>query len=162
MSRKRSNPQTEERDVSRRRTIWALAAAAVLAMSVLAACGDDDDSGDVESVYALAKEAAAKAHRDRRPAFLNIKCCRYLEHVGIGTDWNWGYRDQATVEREWIARDALKVQRARLASHQVGESAIAAMEDEIEKAIQASVKRASQAPIPAPERLHAGVFHEKA
>jgi len=46
MSRKRSNPQTEERDVSRRRTIWALAAAAVLAMSVLAACGDDDDNGD--------------------------------------------------------------------------------------------------------------------
>jgi D-xylose transport system substrate-binding protein len=32
--------------VSRRRNIWALAAAAVLAMSVLAACGDDDDSGD--------------------------------------------------------------------------------------------------------------------
>jgi TPP-dependent pyruvate/acetoin dehydrogenase alpha subunit len=54
------------------------------------------------------------------------------------------------------------VQRARLASHQVGESAIAAMEDEIDKAIQASVKRASQAPIPAPDRLHAGVFHEKA
>ncbi len=72
----------------------------------------------------------------------------YLEHVGIGTDWNWGYRDQATVEREWIARDAVKATR-RLASHQVGESAIAAMEDEIDKAIQASVKRASQAPIPA-------------
>ena len=62
----------------------------------------EDDSGDVESVYSLAKEAAEKAHRDRRPAFLNIKCCRYLEHVGIGTDWNWGYRDQATVERDWI------------------------------------------------------------
>ena len=122
----------------------------------------DDDSGDVESVYALAREAAAKAHRDGRPAFLNIKCCRYLEHVGIGTDWNWGYRDQATVEREWIDRDALKVQRARLAKHQVTESAIAAMEDEIDKAIQASVKRASQAPIPTPDRLHAGVFYEKA
>lgn len=122
----------------------------------------DDDSGDVESVYALAKQAAAKAHRDGRPAFLNIKCCRYLEHVGIGTDWNWGYRDHATVQREWIDRDALKVQRARLAKHQVTESAIAAMEDEIDKAIQASVKRASEAPIPTPDRLHAGVFHEKA
>ena len=58
--------------------------------------------------------------------------------------------------------DALKIQRARLASHQVSESAIAALEDEIDKAIQASVKRASQAPIPTPDRLHAGVFHEKA
>jgi pyruvate dehydrogenase E1 component alpha subunit len=122
----------------------------------------DDDSSDVESVYALTREAAAKAHRDRRPAFLAIKCCRYLEHVGIGTDWNWGYRDQATVERDWMARDALKQQRARLASHQIGESAIAAMEQEIEAAIRASVKRASQAPIPTPDRLQAGVFHAKA
>jgi len=122
----------------------------------------EDDSGDVESVYSLAKAAAEKAHRDRRPAFLNIKCCRYLEHVGIGTDWNWGYRDQATVEREWISRDALKTQRARLASHQMSESAIVAMEEEIDKAIRASVQRAIEAPIPAPDRLHAGVFHEKA
>ena len=122
----------------------------------------EDDSGDVESVYSLAKEAAAKAHRDRRPAFLNIKCARYLEHVGIGTDWNWGYRDQATVERDWISRDAVKVQRARLASHQVSESEIAAIEAEIDKAIAVSVQRAADAPIPAPERLHAGVFHEKA
>jgi acetoin:2,6-dichlorophenolindophenol oxidoreductase subunit alpha len=122
----------------------------------------EDDSGDVESVYSLAKVAVEKAHRDRRPAFLNIKCCRYLEHVGIGTDWSWGYRDQATVEREWISRDAVKVQRARLAGHQVSESAIVAMEEEIDKAIDSSVKRAAAAPIPAPDRLHAGVFYEKA
>jgi TPP-dependent pyruvate/acetoin dehydrogenase alpha subunit len=122
----------------------------------------DEASGDVENVYSLTRIAAAKAHRDRRPAFLNIKCCRYLEHVGTGTDWNWGYRDQATVQREWIDRDALKMQRARLASHQVSESAIAAMEEEIDKVIQTSVRRAGEASIPTPDRLHAGVFHEKA
>jgi pyruvate dehydrogenase E1 component alpha subunit len=122
----------------------------------------EDDSGDVESVYSLTRFAVEKAHRERRPAFLNIKCCRYLEHVGIGTDWNWGYRDQATVQREWIDRDAVKMQRARLAGHQVSESAIAAMEEEIDRAIRRSVKRAAEAPIPAPDRLHAGVFHEKA
>jgi TPP-dependent pyruvate/acetoin dehydrogenase alpha subunit len=122
----------------------------------------EDESGDVESVYSLTRRAAEKAHRERRPAFLNIKCCRYLEHVGIGEDWHWGYRDKAAVERDWISRDALKVQRARLAAHQVTESAIAAMEDEIDRSIQASVKRAAQAPIPGPERLHVGVFHEKA
>ena len=54
------------------------------------------------------------------------------------------------------------MQRKRLAEHQVSEAAIAAIEDEIDKAIQASVKRASQAPIPTPDRLHAGVFYEKA
>jgi len=122
----------------------------------------EDDSGDVESVYLLARAAAETAHRERRPAFLNIKCCRYLEHVGIGEDWSWGYRDKAAVERDWISRDALTVQRARLLAHQVQESAIVEMEGAIDGAIQASVKRAAEAPIPAPDRLHAGVFHEKA
>ena len=40
------NPTEEERNVSKRNTIWALAAAGVLAMSGLAACGDDDESSD--------------------------------------------------------------------------------------------------------------------
>jgi TPP-dependent pyruvate/acetoin dehydrogenase alpha subunit len=132
------------------------------AVKLFGAATYEDDSGDVESVYSLAKHAAEKAHHERRPAFLNIKCCRYLEHVGIGTDWNWGYRDQAAVERDWISRDAVKMQRARLASHQVSESAIAAIEEEIDKAIATSVRRAAEAPIPAPDRLHAGVFYEKA
>jgi D-xylose transport system substrate-binding protein len=39
------NPNEEERNVSKRNTLWALAAAGVLAMSGLAACGDDDDEG---------------------------------------------------------------------------------------------------------------------
>ena len=122
----------------------------------------EDDSGDVESVYKLARGAAEKAHRDRRPAFLNIKCCRYLEHVGTSEDWHWGYRDKATVEREWIARDALDRQRARLLALQLSEDTISAMEDEIDRAIRASVAKASQAPIPGPDRLYAGVFHAKA
>jgi TPP-dependent pyruvate/acetoin dehydrogenase alpha subunit len=122
----------------------------------------EDDSGDVETVFVLAKGAAEKARRDRRPAFLNIKCCRYLEHVGTGEDWSWGYRDKATVERDWISRDAVATQRRRLASHQVTESAIVSMEEEIDNAIRESIKRAAQAPIPTPDRLHAGVFHENA
>ena len=40
------NPTEEETNVSKRNTIWALAAAGVLAMSGLAACGDDDESSD--------------------------------------------------------------------------------------------------------------------
>lgn len=124
--------------------------------------GYEDDSGDVESVYALTRAAAEKAHREGRPAFLNIKCCRYLEHVGTGEDWNWGYRDKAATERDWISRDALVVQRARLAAHQVTEGEILAMEEDVDDTVRESVRRAGAAPIPAPDRLHAGVFHAKA
>jgi TPP-dependent pyruvate/acetoin dehydrogenase alpha subunit len=122
----------------------------------------EDDTGDVESVYRLTRVAAEKARHQRRPAFLNIKCCRYLEHVGIGEDWNWGYRDKTTNQREWIDRDALVVQRRRLGEHGISESDIVTIEQEIDLSVRMSVERAGLAPIPAPERLYAGVFYEKA
>lgn len=122
----------------------------------------EDDSSDVESVYHLARRAADKARAERRPAFLNIKCCRFLEHVGIGNDWHWGYRDKDEVSREWIERDAVKTQRARLLGQGLTEAAVAAIEGEIDRQVAESVKRAAASPIPAPDRLYAGVFHEKA
>lgn len=122
----------------------------------------DDTSGDVESVYSLVRHAAEVARISRQPAFLNVKCCRYLEHVGINTDWSWGYRDREETERKWIDRDALKVQRARLLSHGMSEEEILRVEGEIDERVRRSVSMASQAPIPAKDRLHVGVFHEKA
>lgn len=122
----------------------------------------EDDTGDVESIYKLTRVAVEKARHQRRPAFLNIKCCRYLEHVGIGEDWSWGYRDKTTIEREWIDRDALVVQRRRLGEHGLSESDIIGIEQEIDLCVRLSVERAGLAPIPAPERLYAGVFYEKA
>jgi TPP-dependent pyruvate/acetoin dehydrogenase alpha subunit len=121
----------------------------------------EDNSNDVESVYTLARSAAELAHRTRRPALLDIKCCRYLEHVGIGKDWNTGYRDEATFQKEWFSRDSLAVQRRRLLAQGVSEATILAVETDVEQAIQESVKRASLAPVPARERLYAGVFHEE-
>lgn len=122
----------------------------------------EDDSGDVESVYLLARHAAETAHRERKPAFLNIKCCRFLEHVGTGEDWHWGYRDKDDTVREWIARDAVTAQRKRLLDCGIKERDITAIEEEIETTVRRSGERAAAAPIPAPERLFAGVFHAKA
>lgn len=121
-----------------------------------------DDSSDVESVYELARTATAKAHAERRPAFLNIRCQRFLEHVGIGTDWHWGYRDKDAVQRQWIDRDAVTAQRRRLLKGGMPEAAIAKLESEIDSQVRNSVALASKAAIPAPDRLYAGVFHEKA
>ncbi len=122
----------------------------------------EDRSGDVESVYLLARKAAETAHRERRPAFLNIACCRFLEHVGTGEDWHWGYRDKEETVRDWISRDAVVVQRRRLLERGMAEAEVAAIEGEIEATVRRSVERAAAAPIPGPERLYAGVFHEKA
>lgn len=122
----------------------------------------EDASSDVESVYNLARRAVERARHERRPAFLNIKCCRFLEHVGIGNDWHWGYRDKDEVHREWISRDAVRIQRDRLLRQGMSEDAISRIDDEIGRQVGQSVERAAAAPIPAPERLYAGVFHENA
>ncbi len=120
------------------------------------------DDGDVEEVYTVAKRAVEKAHRDRRPALMNVKCCRYLEHVGIGDDWHWGYRDRAQVEQDWISRDAVTRQRRRLIESGLSEAEVGAIEKQVEGQIADSVRRAAAAPAPSADRLFVGVFREKA
>ena len=119
-----------------------------------------DESNDVESIYRLTREALAKARKDLRPVFMNIKCCRHLEHVGIHPDWDFGYRTREEC-RWWLENDSLIVQRRRLLDQGMSEAEITAVETEIDHTIQRSVERAKAAPHPALERLYHGVFYEK-
>lgn len=118
-----------------------------------------DDSNDVERVYAMTLEAKARSDNDQLPVLMHIKCCRYLEHVGIFEDWKVGYRPES--ERDtWLAKDSLRLQKERLLSQGHSQDDIARVETEIDDRIRRSVQRAAQSPIPGPERLHYGVFHE--
>lgn len=120
-----------------------------------------DDSNDVQQVYSLTRQAMAKVAEKPRPVIMHIKCCRYLEHVGIYEDWHLGYREQG--ERDtWLAKDSLRVQRERLKTQGHTEEELEVLERKIDDAIRASVQRASQALVPGPERLHHGVFYETA
>jgi TPP-dependent pyruvate/acetoin dehydrogenase alpha subunit len=120
-----------------------------------------DESNDVERVYAMTREALALVAKDPRPVLMHIKCCRFLEHVGIFEDWHLGYRGEAERER-WKGKDSLRVQRERLMRKGHTEAEIAGLEGEIDDNVRRSVQRAAQSPIPAPERLYHGVFYEKA
>jgi acetoin:2,6-dichlorophenolindophenol oxidoreductase subunit alpha len=119
-----------------------------------------DDSNDVERVYAITREAVAKVAEEPRPVLMHIKCCRYLEHVGIFEDWNLGYRGEAE-RRTWQDRDSLRMQRARLMQQGHSDVAIDEIEREIDERVRRSVESAAQSPVPSPDRLHHGVFHEK-
>jgi TPP-dependent pyruvate/acetoin dehydrogenase alpha subunit len=84
-----------------------------------------------------------------------------LEHVGIYEDWKQGYRTQA--ERDtWQAKDSLRVQRERLKNQGHTEEELDALERKLDESIRGSVQRASQSPVPGPDRLHHGVFYENA
>lgn len=121
----------------------------------------EDDSNDVENIYAITRDAVEKTAERSRPVLMHINCCRYLEHVGISEDWEFGYRPIA--EREtWLEKDSLKVQRERLLSSGVTVEVVGAVEDAIDARIRQSIERAAAAPIPEAPRLFEGVFHEDA
>lgn len=118
-----------------------------------------DDSNDVENIYNLTREAKTRSDRDQKPVLMHIKCCRYLEHVGIYEDWKLGYRSEAERD-EWFAKDSLRVQRQRLLQLGKSEAEMVKIETEIDDSIRRSVERAAQSLIPESERLYYGVFHE--
>jgi 2-oxoisovalerate dehydrogenase E1 component len=68
------------------------------------------DGTDIAAVYDAALAAAEHVRRTRRPAFLHLRCVRYLGHAG--TDAEIGYRSRAEVDEE-LERDPL-VHAARL------------------------------------------------
>jgi TPP-dependent pyruvate/acetoin dehydrogenase alpha subunit len=118
-----------------------------------------DDSNDVEQIYSVAKEAVAFIRTQGAPAFLHIKCYRYLEHVGIAQDFDAGYRPISEYN-DWLAKDSLGIQRARLRAGGMSEHDVAHAESIIDDQIQRSVQRAMQAPFAALDELHKGVFRE--
>ena len=49
---------------------------------------------------AIGIKEAINAVRNGLPHFLIVKCYRWMEHVGVGYDWNLGYRDKKDLD-EW-------------------------------------------------------------
>ncbi|MCJ7531964.1 MAG: thiamine pyrophosphate-dependent dehydrogenase E1 component subunit alpha [Anaerolineales bacterium] len=118
------------------------------------------ETTDVEIVHDLAKKAIDSIKTKGRPAFLRLKCYRYLEHVGIYEDFDAGYRSKDEF-LNWQKRDCVKIQRQKLLDLGVSEEEIMAIEQEIDKKIKLSVEKARAAPFPHPEELYRGVFYEE-
>jgi pyruvate dehydrogenase E1 component alpha subunit len=119
-----------------------------------------EDTTDVEIIYRLALEAIESIKATDKPAFVYLKCYRYLEHVGIYEDFDAGYRSR-TEFNEWYKRDCLALQRKRLIDVGYNEVDILRAERLIDKQIKNSIERAREASLPKPEELYRGVFHEE-
>ncbi|MBM3646997.1 MAG: thiamine pyrophosphate-dependent dehydrogenase E1 component subunit alpha [Alphaproteobacteria bacterium] len=86
---------------------------------------------------------AAVAHvRAGRPFLLEIATSRYMEHVGVGEDFHFQYRDRAAVDA-WKARDPLVVDKALTE----------ALRPELEREIEAAVAFAERSPAPGRDEL---------
>lgn len=102
------------------------------------------EATDVEAIHTLAAEARAVMLAEGRPAFLHLKCYRYLEHVGVRADFEAGYRDRAEYEA-WRAKDAIDAQRRRLVAR-FSEDEVVRHEHQIDLEIANAVESAKAAP----------------
>ena len=112
------------------------------------------DSSDAIEIAELTQAALEHHATDRQPSFLHLRCYRFVEHVGPAVDESFelGYRRQDEFE-SWKARDPADVLRRRVAEAGIAEAEIVAVEREVEAQVEASVRRAAEAPFPAREAL---------
>lgn len=117
----------------------------------------ESEGTDVETVHGHALEALASIKEESRPAFLHLKCYRYLEHVGVRQDFSVGYRSEAEY-LDWKERDPIARQRARLIAGGVAEESVIAVEREIDDEVAAAVAAAKDAAFTPLEDLYEDVL----
>jgi len=119
----------------------------------------EDDTTDVEQIYSKTAAALEDLETEKRPVFLRLRCYRYLEHVGIGEDFDAGYRSKNEYA-EWLRRDPIMTQRLRLLADGIGETKLSDAERQAEERIKEAIARAKAASFPGAEELTSGVFYE--
>jgi TPP-dependent pyruvate/acetoin dehydrogenase alpha subunit len=105
------------------------------------------DGNDLWAVYAAASRAVEQARSGRGPTLLE---CQTYRHYGHSKSDPAQYRPKDEVE-QWLARDPLKIARARLLEEGVTEEQIAAVEERMSALIDNAVDDALAAPYPDPE-----------
>jgi pyruvate dehydrogenase E1 component alpha subunit len=111
------------------------------------------DGNDVWAVHDAAARAVERARQGGGPTLLE---CRTYRHYGHSKSDPAPYRPKAEVE-EWLARDPLKLARARLLADGLSEEQIADAERAANDLMDQAVEEALAAPYPDP---HAAVATE--
>ncbi len=92
---------------------------------------------DLMAVARAARAAVRYVRRCGTPYYLEIKTCRYKEHVGVNDDLNAGYRTQAELDR-WKRNDPLVTDGRRVAKYS----------GRIRKEINEAIRYAEASPVP--------------
>ena len=96
-----------------------------------------EDGYDFVRLGKVCGEVLGEIKNKQRPIFLEIKTCRYKEHVGPGEDFEAGYRELGKV-KAWKAKDPLEIDKVL----------IARFTPEISKEIRYAVEFAEASPFP--------------
>lgn len=108
--------------------------------------------GDVFTVRAAAERALAGVRAGNGPAFIEVACYRWREHVGPAEDYDQGYRDRADLI-PWLENDPVeKLGRALDPATRSG------IDADVETAVAFAFAFAEAAPFPDPDTLEAYTY----
>ena len=107
----------------------------------------ESDTTDVFEIYKITREMIGKMKRTKKPGLLHLKYYRYLEHVGVADDFNFGYRSKNEF-LNWKRIDPMHVARKHLLKAGIKENAITEIEKKIDKKLSMSIEKAKKAPYP--------------
>jgi TPP-dependent pyruvate/acetoin dehydrogenase alpha subunit len=119
-----------------------------------------EDSTDAEVVYRLTRRAVALAKKTQMPSFLHLRYYRYLEHVGIGEDFDAGYRAKGEFKK-WYKRDPVTLERKKLIKLGIPEQELKKLERRIDAQVARSIRLAKKAPFTKSSELYKDVYHGK-
>jgi pyruvate dehydrogenase E1 component alpha subunit len=69
-------------------------------------CNTLSNGSDPYEVFQFCQEAVDKVRLNQKPQFITIKTRRYYEHVGVGLDFEAGYRDEEEIIK-WKKNDPI-------------------------------------------------------
>ena len=103
---------------------------------------------EVETIYSNIE----KYLKNPKPLIYEIETYRIMEHVGIKTDWQLGYRKEEEA-KEFIAKDPLKIFDSRNLP-----SWLVQMKYSVDKKIDEAVKFAEESPFPTADELYKDIY----
>ncbi len=112
------------------------------------------DGNDADAVYRAAMAAYEKARAGGGPSL--IECLTY-RHSGHSRADPAKYRPEGELEK-WKARDPVKIYRERLKQFGVAESAITAIETDVQRIVDAATEACKAAPMPPLDILATDVY----
>ncbi len=114
------------------------------------------DNNDILQLHERFADAASQVRAGSGPWFFEVMTYRWHEHVGPGTDYHLGFRNENEA-RPWIENDQLK----RLAQL-VDPARRNRIDEEVEEEVREAFDFAEESPLPEQDELYTDVFTEEA
>lgn len=121
---------------------------------------DQIDGNDVESVSVKSGLAIERARQGKGPILLELRTCRFRDHVGPEPDTHLGYREERELE-QWRNRCPItRLEKQLLSGNTLTEAIRAQWLDEIDKEISQAFEFARASSFPGPKEVLTDVYAE--